>query len=287
MKLIAIDLDGTLLSDNGSISKENIKAIHEVQRQGHVVAISSGRSFQDTANILMQAGIDCPIMTGNGAKSYHNGEHLQTLTLSTFVISELIAMLEKDGLYFEVYTKDGIFIEEGKKEILDNEIQQLKQHHTVSLQWAADIVDIQFNQHGLSFIPNFKAIDFNDLEVYKLFVLSFDIKKLHKLRALLEGRNDISLTSSGDQKLEIGHVDASKGIALKLMAAHFGIPVQHTIAIGDNLNDLSMFQIAGKSIAMGNAEAEVKKQSTYTTKAYHEDGVAFALKKYILEEGAD
>lgn len=283
MKLIVIDLDGTLLSDDGSISRENIDTIHEAQKQGHVIAISSGRSFQDTAQILKQAGIDCPMMTGNGAKSYHDGKHIQTLSLTVPIISDVISVLEQNGLYYEVYTKNGIFIEEGKKEILNNEIQQLRASMTGPLQWAMDIVDIQFNQHGLTFVPDYKAIDFTDLEVYKLFVLSFDTEKLAKLRTHLEGRSDISLTSSGNQKLEIGHVDASKGNALKLMADQFAVSEQDTIAIGDNLNDLSMFQAAGQSIAMGNAEKEVKIQSTYTTKDYREDGVAFALRKYVLK----
>lgn len=283
MKLIAIDLDGTLLSDDGSISQENIHTIHAVQKQGDMIAISSGRSFQDTAQILQLAGIDCPIMTGNGAKSYHDGKQLQTLALTVPVISEMISILEQRGLYYEIYTKDGVLIEEGKKEILNNEIEQLKKRTTESLQWAVDIVDIQFNQHGLTFVSDYKAIDFTNSEVYKLFVLSFDTQKLRKLRSDLTEKKDISLTSSGDQKLEIGHVEASKGNALKLMADYLKVPLENTVAIGDNLNDLSMFQVAGQSVAMENAEDEVKMKSTYTTKAYYEDGVAYALKKYILK----
>lgn len=282
MRLIAIDLDGTLLSDDGSISQENINAIHEVQKQGDVVAISSGRSFQDTAQILKQARIDCPTMTGNGAKSYAKGKHLQTLSLPLPVINEMMSLLEEKAFYYEIYTKDGVFIEENKKEILSKEIQQLEKHATTSLQWATDIVDIQMNQHGLTFVPDYQAIDFTNREVYKLFVLSFDPKKLQKLRTELMKRRDISITSSGNQKLEIGHAEASKGNALTQMARHLNISLENILAIGDNLNDLSMFQVAGQSVAMENAEEEVKMKSTYTTKTYHEDGVAYALRKYIL-----
>ena len=66
------------------------------------------------------------------------------------------------------------------------------------------------------------------------------------------------------------------------MADYLGIPLEKTVAIGDNFNDLSMFDISGMSIAMGNAEEEVKKKSTFITKNQNENGVVYALRKYIL-----
>ncbi|WP_264371405.1 HAD hydrolase family protein [Virgibacillus necropolis] len=81
----------------------------------------------------------------------------------------------------------------------------------------------------------------------------------------------------------MGHSQASKGNALKFLASHFGIPVEDTVAIGDNLNDISMFEIAGRCIAMENAEEIVKKQATYITKHHNDDGVAYALREYVLD----
>lgn len=279
-KLITIDLDGTLLSDDGTISPGNIKAIHEAQDAGHIVAISSGRSKQDTAHILTKAGIQCPMTTGNGGKLYHEGQELQTYTLTDSIVTELISTLDHANVYYEIYTKDGIIYNENKKEILTAEINCLKQKTNESFEWTETIFDIQMNQHGLMPVEDYQAIAIGGLGIYKVFILSFDECKLKRLSSLLADK-EVTLTSSGHQKLEISHQDASKGNALVFMAEYLQIPMENTVAIGDNLNDLSMIQVAGTGIAMGNAEATVKEQSAYVTLAYDEDGVAYALKNYL------
>ncbi|MFC7395003.1 Cof-type HAD-IIB family hydrolase [Scopulibacillus cellulosilyticus] len=283
MKLIAIDLDGTLLSKKGTISTENINAIHEAQKQGHIVVICSGRSLHDTKNILKRADINCPIITGNGAVSYHGKELLQELILPEQVIKELLPLLEKWGLYFELYTNQGIHLLKKGKGQLEEEIRRLKEKDAhFPVEWATQEKDIQFQQYGLHYINDYKDINLADLGVYKIFILSFDQEMLRQLERLLNKRQDLSITSSGWYKLEIAHTKVSKGNALAMMANHLTIPIKDTVAIGDNLNDLSMFHVSGMGIAMGNALEEVKAESTYTTKNYDEDGVAYALRHYVL-----
>ncbi|MFD1172686.1 Cof-type HAD-IIB family hydrolase [Oceanobacillus picturae] len=279
MKLIAIDLDGTLLSSNGTISEGNVKAIKSAQEEGHVVAISSGRSLHDTREIMRRADITCPIITGNGAKSYHAEEYIHNLYFSDQVLDSMMDVLIDSGLYFEIYTKDGILVKENGREQLKQEIRDLGEDDP---SWAEKVVEIQYQQHGLQYVPQYTDIDFAGKQVYKLFVMSFQKDELEKLRDHIAERTDISITTSGRQKLEIGHPEASKGHALELIADYFSVPLENTVAIGDNFNDLSMFEKAGISIAMGNAEAEVKQRCTYVTGDHDEDGVAEAFRKYIL-----
>ncbi|MCP3739526.1 Cof-type HAD-IIB family hydrolase [Rossellomorea sp. BNER] len=283
MKLIAIDLDGTLLSSTGSISQGNIEAIHQVQEQGHVVVISSGRSLHDTMHIILDAGIECPIITGNGAIVFESGKVIRNLFMDEKVIAELVDILQSEGYYFEIYTNKGILILENGRELLNHEIQFLKdQDESFSLEWASGEIDIQYKQNGLHPVRDYGGLTFTSLEVYKLFVLSFNRDRLLKLKETLSERTDLSLTSSGKTKLEIAHPETSKGNALKVMANHLKIPIKETVAIGDNLNDLSMFEVAGMSIAMGNAEDEVKERSTFITRDHNEDGVGYALREYVL-----
>ncbi|RHW35547.1 Cof-type HAD-IIB family hydrolase [Oceanobacillus profundus] len=277
MRLIAIDLDGTLLSADGTISSANKEAILDVQRKGNIVIISSGRSFHDTKQILQNADLKCPIIIGNGALSFHSNSLIQRLTLSINILQDLLVMLEKSNLYYEIYTNKGILLKQNGKEILNKEIQNLQ----FDTDWARDLVDIQYKQHGLIFVKNYLDTDFSNLDPYKIFVFSFDGGKLSRLEKILSHRKDISITTSGSQKLEIGNVNANKGNGLKIMANYFGIPLENTVAIGDNLNDLSMFETAGISIAMGNAEDVVKEKATYITKRYDDDGVAYALRCYV------
>ena len=124
-------------------------------------------------------------------------------------------------------------------------------------------------------------IDFARDEVYKVFVYSFDRRKLHRLRKIYEPRNDILITTAGWTKIEIGHPHASKGAALKQLAEHERIPMRDVVAIGDNLNDMSMFEVAETRIAMGNAVDPLKDLSTHITKDVEEDGVAYALTHYV------
>lgn len=285
MKLIAIDLDGTLLSSDGTISKANRDAILEAQSQENIIAISSGRSLHDTKQILRNAGLECPIMTGNGGLSFESGRIIQHHILSAEVRSEMMSLIQESGLYYEIYTNEGVLIKNDGRDLLDSEIDAIRDKSTSSeLESFAHTIDIQYQQNGLIYVPDYQKINFTDKGVYKLFVLSFDKEKLEKMRTDLADREDISITTSGAQKLEIGSSQASKGNALKFMAEHFAIPLESTVAIGDNLNDLSMFEIAGVSIAMGNAEEDVKKQATYITKDHNEDGVAYGLRVLMHKE---
>ncbi|WP_156289573.1 HAD family hydrolase [Oceanobacillus salinisoli] len=282
MKLIAIDLDGTLLSDKGTISMKNREMIRLVQDQGHVVSIASGRSLHDTIEILKDAEIQCPIIAGNGAIVYQKGEILQNLYLPAEIIKEMMDMLEEMGLYFELYTNQGVYIEEKGRDILTKEARRIhEKNDDFPREKAKHMIDLQFQQKGFVSVKEYRTLDYAPLEIYKVFVLSFDHEKLSKLSNLLQHRKDISLTTSGKEKLEIGNPGTSKGNALQFLANHLTIPLENTVAIGDNVNDLSMFHAAGTSIAMENAEETVKKQAAYVTKRYDEDGVAYGLERYI------
>lgn len=283
MKLVAIDLDGTLLSKDNIISEENVKAICEAEAQGHLITIATGRSLHDAKQILQNAGLACPLITGNGAVVFHKGDLLKNLVIPEVVLTEMQVLLENNQYYYEIYTNKGVFILQEGKDLLYKEIEGTRlEASDFSLEQIEAEIEIQYNQYGLQYFADFHQIDFTNLEVYKLFVLTFNTNKMEMLQEKLVGREDISLTTSGKAKLEIGHPETSKGNALLFFADHLGIPIKETVAIGDNLNDLSMFEVAGMSIAMENAEETVKKQSTYITTHHDENGVAEALRHYII-----
>lgn len=276
MKLVAIDLDGTLLSEDCMISEENTKAVKEAQQQGHIITIATGRSIYDTKQILAKVGIDCPVIAANGAIVVNRRDVLRSLAIPTEIVLELQTLLENNNFYFEIYTNKGIFILEEGRVLLHEEIE-----NTITEQIEAEI-EIQYQQFGLHSIKDFHQLNVTKLEVYKLFVLTFNADKLKNLHGKLARRVDISLTTSGTAKLEVGHPQTSKGNALQFLAEYLKIPLNETFAIGDNLNDLSMFKVAGTSIAMGNAEEVLKFQSTYVTTHHNENGVAEALRRYVI-----
>lgn len=285
MKLIAIDFDDTLLSEDCTISQINAEAIREAQDRGHIIAACSGRSIPDIEHILHEAGLKCPIISGNGAVIRHESEQVRYLALPPETAEDVAGILEKEGFYYEIYTNRGIYILKNGRDILQAEIEAaLRKDPDYPVDWAERKIEIQYNQHGMTAMNNFRNVDYADLAPYKLFVMSFDEDAIAALRDRLSGRTDISITSSGKVKLELGHPETSKGNAVLALAEVLGIAQEEIVAMGDNLNDLSMFEVAGMKIAMENAEAEVKDASTHVTTHHNEDGVANALHKYILQE---
>ncbi|WP_010531689.1 Cof-type HAD-IIB family hydrolase [Lentibacillus jeotgali] len=280
MKLIAIDLDGTLLSDDGNISQENKDAIYEAQKSGHIIVISSGRSLHDTRELLKQAEIDCPFITGNGGMTYYSGEVLQQFILPLKTLGKITRSIEKYNLHYEIYTNQGILISEKRTHILYDEIEQLNQQS--EREHAAGMVSTQYSQHGIVYVPDFHTVDFAESNPYKVFVLSFKPDALEQLHRELSRMKDVSLTAGSREKLEIAHGNASKGNGLKSIAAYFKVPLEDTVAIGDNLNDISMFKTAATGIAMENAEQEVQKCANFITKHHNDSGVAYALREYVV-----
>lgn len=282
MKLITIDLDGTLLGTDGKISPTNVRAIQQAKEAGHAVSISTGRSRHDTQEIVKQAALQLPITTGNGGETYQGNERLFSFTLSNDLVQEVIQLLEANEMYYEIYTKDGIKADREKQEILYKEMQDLQQDSAEKKKRAEYALYLMGSQHGIIPTPDLNTHDYTEEGVYKIFMLSFNDDKLQRVYRVLNSRTDIALTASGEENLEISHQDAGKGNGLKLMANHFNIPIENTFVLGDSMNDYSMFQVAGTGIAMENAIDELKAISNYITTTNDEHGVAYAIENYIL-----
>lgn len=209
---------------------------------------------------------------------------MEELLLSEDTVQETIQQLEENQMYYELFTQDGLLMDKSKMEFLNEEIEQYYGEAEKNANWTANIMETQLEQHGIVSISDFNRLDLSHYDVYKIMIICFDLEKLAYLRKELSKKTDLSLTTSGNEKLEISHAAANKGNSLKMMADYFTIPLENTVAIGDSMNDYPMFQAAEMSIAMANAREQLKEISTYLTKSNTENGVAHAIKKYILRD---
>ncbi|WP_080872977.1 Cof-type HAD-IIB family hydrolase [Oceanobacillus timonensis] len=280
MKLIAIDLDGTLLGEDGKISESNQEAIRMRQANGDIVAFCSGRSLHDMQEIATLSNIEVPLICANGSLTSVNGEVIRSQILVPDKLTEIMDTVSQSGLYFEIYTNKGIYIQKDKKQILETEKEALFDTPEEK-EKAEHIIYIQNKQYGMVEVDDYLEAGVTELEPYKVFIMSFRRDALEKLTKGWEDRSDISITTSGYQKLEVAHPDASKGNALKELANYYQIAQADTACIGDNLNDISMFAYAGTSIAMQNAEPEVKEYADDITHSNDENGVSYALREII------
>ncbi len=282
MKLIAIDLDGTLLSRTGVITNTNRDTIRRRQEDGDIVAICSGRSIHDIEELLKRSDLVCPILSGNGAIGFYEDKRIYYHAMDQFVVNGLWEIAKEHDAYVEFYTNAGVKVLQSGSDLLKRELDDVLPHdQSFTREWAEREIEIQNEQFGLTYMDSMEDIDFAQDEVYKVFVYSFDRQKLHRLRKIYEPRDDILITTAGWTKIEIGHPHASKGEALKQLADHYQVSMRDVVAIGDNLNDVSMFEVAETRIAMGNAVDPLKDLSTHITKDVEENGVAYALTHYV------
>ncbi|MDQ0154388.1 Cof-type HAD-IIB family hydrolase [Robertmurraya andreesenii] len=277
IKCIAIDMDGTLLNTEHQITEENIDAIKKAQAQGVEVVIATGRSYPEAIYILKEAGITCSVICVNGAEVRSpDGEITDFTPLDKQVGKKALELLENSGMYVEVFTNKGVFtvdIEQGV-EIFKNFISQSHKEEDVERIEAILQERVDFIHTVDSFEMIFEDPSFY---IYKLLAFSFERNVITKAEHALSDLHGIALSSSGPENLEINGVEAQKGIALDAFTKEKGISLMDTMAIGDNYNDLSMFQRVGRAVAMGNADEEIKGQCHFVTLTNEESGVAKAI----------
>jgi Cof subfamily protein (haloacid dehalogenase superfamily) len=283
MKLIISDMDGTLLSGGGEISEENIRAIERAREKGIKFAIATGRAYRDAILPLKRAGIVCPVIGVNGA-TIHNesGEQVFSVALDKKLAMDIIDFLREQELYTEIYTNEATFTEEGGRKMLAVQADILKTANPELDNWETRLIaQKQFQQAGITEVARLEDVVYReDIEIYKVLTFSFDKEKLAKAGLGLQPYG-VAISSSGNHNIEINDTKAQKGYGVQRLAQEYGISLLDTMALGDNYNDVSMLQCVGLSVAMDNADEEIKKLAVFTTKTNDENGVAFAIEKYI------
>ncbi|WP_410770036.1 Cof-type HAD-IIB family hydrolase [Fontibacillus sp. BL9] len=285
MKLIAIDLDGTLLTAESKPSAEGIAAIGKVlQQQNHKIAICTGRASYDVRHLIGK-GLKLPIISFNGAAVYGEDEQLLNETpIKREIAREAISFLGDQDVYFEIFSPDAIYSPSKGEDKLRAEMDVLKSANPeidYDQLWKSAL--IQFVQFGIVPIDRPMEVIDRGASVYKLLVFTYNEEKLDLIRRHFDSLPSVHTTSSADHTLEIISTETDKGHALQFLADYYGIAMEDTVVIGDSYNDISMFRIAGTRIAMGNAVDEIKQLSTAVTRDNNEHGVAYALNRLIPE----
>lgn len=287
IQLIASDMDGTLLNEKMEISKENIAAIKKAQAAGITFMVATGRSIEEAMPILKAAGITCQFITSNGAQIFdENGENTTTVGIERDKLRQAIAILRRHHLYFELFTDQGGFTENSEARLMTVAQWLRSTSPTLSEKQALDIAKGHMSTLPIHDVDNFDQVLANtSLKILKVFVMAnIDTPSLLSAKSELLTLSGLSITSSGANNIEVNHCDAQKGQALKKVAEKMGIPLTKVAALGDNFNDVSMINVAGVGIAMGNAEADVKAIASYTTLSNVENGVASAIEKIVTGE---
>jgi Cof subfamily protein (haloacid dehalogenase superfamily) len=287
VKLISLDLDGTLLNEKSQVSKRNLEAIKFAQRNGIVVVINTGRAYFDVKEIFKDSNINTWIIGANGATIHNpNDELLHSLPINKKDALNILSWLEQEELYYEVFSNHSIFTPQNGREQIAIEMDRLiSANPKVSIEQLNSAVEEQFGQAGFYFIDSYKDLIGKDMDFYSILAFSFYEEKLRNGWKKFEHLNELTIVKSANHNFQMSHVNASKGNTLKMLAKELNIKMEDTAAIGDNFNDLSMFKIAGRGVAMGNARQQIKDACHEVTLSNVEDGVAHFI--YSLFENGN
>ncbi len=262
IKLVALDLDDTLLTSKLEISPNTAEAIRRAKAQGVTVTLATGRMYRSALPFALDLGLDVPLITYHGALVktsvskevlYHRAIPLDLARLITQIASNL-------GFHLNIYMNDELYA--------TNRNPHIKGYTDLARVPYIEVPDLL---SVLSIKPD-KLLIIND--EHKLDDLALNLRDLVG--------NKLHITKSKPYFLEITHPQATKGQAIQALVEQLGIKPAQVMAVGDSYNDLDMLEYAGVGVAMGNARPEIQEKADYVTRGNDEDGVAEAFYKFVI-----
>lgn len=284
VRLLALDLDGTLLNSRGQVSERNRRAIAEARERGVRVALVTGRRFRDARPLALELGIDVPVIAHNGALT----KHARTLETVAAILLPLEAAREVLRVA-RLHGADPLVSDdaEGAGVLIYDHIDAGNKPVAEYIEWARRI-------HGEEAHQSIKRVE--SVEAYldhapvhiafsgtcavaEQLVRSFEreLGASVKLMTTLYPHINFGL-------VDVIHPQVSKGTGLAAVAEEYGLVRAEVMAVGDNHNDVEMLEFAGTGVVMGNAEPSLFEiAGLHETVSNDEDGVAVAIEKFILE----
>ncbi|NVY97079.1 HAD family phosphatase [Lactobacillus sp. DCY120] len=280
IKLIASDMDGTLLNQQSRVSALNIATINQAHAQGIKFAIATGRTLDEARPFVRKLNFQPDFITLNGALVYNQQfEPVVQIPLRHLTLQHSIQILQKYNLYFELVTNAGLY-SNSRQLRLQNMIKHLQHlNPTLLYKKAFSQATARLPSLKIHYVPDYQQLlQTKNIKVFKIIAFNLqDSPDFTDAKQELALDDQAIITSSGRNNLEINDRQAQKGLALKKLAQQLGFDLKEVMAIGDNLNDFSMIQTAGVGVAMGNALPEIKEIAQYQTATNVQDGVAQAV----------
>ena len=262
IKLVAVDMDDTLLDGSLKVSPPTCEAIHMAQEQGVIVTIATGRMFSSALPFAKQLHIQAPLITYNGGmvRCPISKEMIFHKSIDTDVAGKVVELFRQRGWYLQSYMDDELYVAQ--------HCEKAKSYERLA---------------------NIKAVVVGD-DFYKMkheptkMLTIAEPHEIQEIQRLInhEFPGKIFTATSKTHYLELTHPSVNKGAALAILADKLAINQAEVMAIGDSNNDYPMIEYAGFGVAMGNASERVKNIAQAVTAHNNAHGVAEAIKKYVL-----
>ena len=244
IRLIASDLDGTLLNEESMLSEKTTECIRTAQQARILWVAATGRSLKTASEIMRTAGVSPEYLLLNGAEFRKSDGTLIFQKSIESCAQEIIQMLMEKKLDFEINTSAGDFS-----------------------------TDCEFCDTARP-MPSEKEIFDGQIKIQKIFIFSEEQDKLKNIKEFLKKRHDITITSSAAWNIEITDRQVNKGTMLEQVAEYYGYSKEEVLVFGDGKNDILMFEKFPHSRAMGNAVESLKKIAEKVIESNKDDAVA-------------
>ncbi|WP_432453933.1 MULTISPECIES: sugar-phosphatase [unclassified Agarivorans] len=266
IKLIALDMDGTLLNDEKKITPRTYQAIQAAKQAGAKVVLASGRPLAGIQPYLEQLGLTSNedfVISYNGSlvQRVGNGEVLHTTSLTGSDAKALTAIAQKLGVFMHAFsTRQGL----------------ITPQHNPWTNLESSINGIEVNQVDFADLIDDEALT-KIMFVAEQTVLDQAIANLPS-----ELRQQYTVVRSAPHFLEFLHRDSNKGVGVAHLATLLDLDAKQVMCAGDADNDRHMLQFAGLAVAMGNADDDIKAIADYIAPSNLNDGVAVAIEQHVL-----
>lgn len=262
-KLMAVDIDGTLLNNHDELTENTKNAIRLGVEKGLIFTIATGRPIQGIESLNKALNLDVPFITYNGAMVVFGKSRkvIYEQKLSPKDARDIIELGEKYQVTTMVWKDNGLHVAKlnervnkykmisGVEPIVTDDMEKLIENGVTKILWYDEVEKIEQYQQEIG-----KHLSGN-----------------------------VNFHPSRPYFLEFVDINASKAIAMEKLGQYYDIKQSEMIAVGDGFNDLSMIEYAGLGIAMANSPDEVKERADYITLSNEEDGVAHVINKFILK----
>lgn len=283
IKLIASDMDGTLLNSKHVISKENIEAIRKAEEAGVTFVIATGRKYDDVEPLIKEWDLQCQCILMNGAEYRdEQGNILEQINVDKNKAKQIINMMQQAGIAVEIYTNNGSFTTETKEKALEGITYRIMSFEPgISFEEATKLAKEYPYFKRLQYITDIDEFIKSDIEIGKILAFHQDAELVTKLRNDLKTIDGLAVASTFATNIEVNNAKAQKGIILSEVVEKMGIKKEEVIVFGDSFNDYSLFTEFPVSFAMGNAMPEIKEIAKYITDTNDNAGVAKGIYKAL------
>ncbi len=273
IRMLATDMDGTLLDDYKRLTAKNVQALRQAHEEGIQVVLCTGRPYHTVKPYLPIIGIPCWLITNNGSVIRNQeAEIIHTQYIDPASLQQVVETLERDPqLYYHG--------SDNRYTYVASRWGRLKNMYGFARNSLSPPLKAAIHAfHGVYLSPIHRQVRFpeftrNGGRLANLIIIAKDVEALETKRSQLEKIPGIYVTRSGHDNLEVLDEGATKGNALSWLAGHLGLEASQVAAVGDHDNDLSMIRMAGTGFATGNAEEGVKEAADFITKTNNEDAL--------------